>query len=94
MVRFHSGTQPNAPTALLEALESHYRRCPKVPVIHIHRKPSSNGRPGGMDIVACGFCPQKGKFQNIADHIVNEHFKLTLWYCGLNSWSVISSSCD
>jgi hypothetical protein len=83
IMKFHSGNREEARESLLEAFEDYYRRTSGVPVIHIHRKPLSRGRPGAMDSVRCGLCPQSGKFQKVAGHIVNDHFKLRLWYCGV-----------
>ena len=80
IMRFHSG---NKPELLLEALEDHYSRTSDMPVIQIPRKPSCNGRPGAMDTVKCGLCAESGKFQKIAAHIVNKHFRLSLWHCDM-----------
>jgi hypothetical protein len=83
IMRFHSG---NDRESLLKALEDHYSRKPDVPIILIHRKPSCRGRRGAMDTVKCGLCGESGRFQKIAGHIVNGHFKLSLWYCGVGLW--------
>jgi hypothetical protein len=86
IMRFHSGSREEDRASLLDALEDHYRQTPCVPVIHIHRRPPSKGREGAMDSVRCGLCLQSGKFQKVASHIVNDHFKLVLWYCGVGLW--------
>jgi hypothetical protein len=85
-MKFHSGSRHSDRASLLKALEDHYIQTPGVPIIDIHRKPASRGRPGAMDSVTCGLCHENGRFQKIAGHIVNEHFRLSLWHCSVDSW--------
>jgi hypothetical protein len=91
ILQFHSGSRPDGPKPLLEALETYFNQNPAVPLIHIQRKPSHKGKQGAVKTVICGICFKNGKFQKIADHIVNEHFKLSLWYCGVNGWYALPS---
>jgi hypothetical protein len=86
ILQFHSGSRPDGPKLLLEALETYFNRNPAVPVILIQRKISHKGKQGRMETVTCGICSRTGTFQKIADHIVTEHFELSLWYCGVNAW--------
>ena len=86
ILQFHSGSRPDGPKLLLEALETYVNQNPATPVIRIQRKLSHKRKQGGMETVTCGICSKTGKFQKIADHIVNEHFNLSLWYCGVNEW--------
>src|SRR5450432_1736582 len=74
ILQFHSGSRPDGPKLLLEALETYFNQNPAVPVILIQRKISHEGKQGRMETVTCGICWKTGTFQKIADHIVNEHF--------------------
>ena len=88
IVYFYSGNRPDGRKLLTEKLEHHCEHSPDTPLLTIRRKPPHKGRRGGILEVLCGLCNKTGKlYQKIAEHIISEHFSLSLWSC--DTWCVL-----
>lgn len=80
----HSGNGLEGRRILIEALKNDQSHAPAVPLMDIQRGPSHAGRRGRIVAATCGSCPYSSTFQKVAEHIVSEHLRLSLWYC--DSW--------